>query len=108
MWIAITIAVIAVILFLLLRSSGDGGGLGSRFPMGSRAWEAELTLDALLTSIKRREEERDVETDEAKRERMDRQIAFLRAQIAELQAIIDAKDTSPGKGYVGFKAPPDE
>jgi hypothetical protein len=107
LWIAIGVVVIVVVLFLLLGAN-NGTAPGSRFPMGSRAWEAELTMGPLLAAIEQRRRELETTTDPARRERLERQIKFLAAQVDELQAIIDAKDTSPGKGYIGFKAPPED
>jgi hypothetical protein len=107
LWIVIGVFILVVVVFLLLGSN-NGTAPGSRFPMGSRAWEAELTMGPLLAAIEQRRRELASTTDPVRRERLERQIKFLAAQVDDLQAIIDAKDTSPGKGYIGFEAPPED
>jgi hypothetical protein len=105
------IALIAggVLLVLVLAAVFLGkGGPGARFPVGSKAWEAELTLTALLPAIANRQSEHDRTTDEKRRKRLEFEIQFLSEQVGELNAVIAAGDTSPGKGYIGFTAPPPE
>ena len=58
----------------------------------------------LVATIAERNTRRNSETDPAKKARLDREIAFLMPQVEEHQAIIDAKDLSPGAGFVGFRA----
>lgn len=69
---------------------------------GSRAWEARMTNLALGAVIEQRKAEHAKTTDEAKRARLDREIAFLEKQHAENDATAASGDPSPGKGYVGF------
>lgn len=105
--IGLIIAVIVVGLFLAVVFLGKPTP-GARFPVGSKAWEAELTMTALLPAIEQRVTEKNATANEQRRKRLDFEIQFLSKQVDELQAVIDRRDTSPGKGYIGFKAPPQE
>ena len=74
-----------------------------RVGVGSRAWEAQMNLKLLgdLSAARRGELSR---ADESGRGRIEREIAFLEAQIPEEQAFLVANDGSPGRGYVGVKS----
>ncbi len=102
-WIGLGIAVLVVIGFLVLK-----GGGGPALKPGSRAWEASLTMGPLLGTIEARKQEMEGERNQRKQIRLGKEIAFLEKQVPELQAIIDSKDASPGKGYIGFEAYKDE
>jgi len=78
----------------------------SRFPLGTRAFEAEMTLEPLKAAIAHREQERAATADEKRSAKLLREIAYLERQVVDLQRIVDARDLSPGKGYIGFQAPP--
>ena len=69
---------------------------------GTRAWEAKLTADLLIRTIDQRLAQKRQTTDASKVAQLDREIAFLSAQVDENTAIWQANDPSPGKGYVGF------
>ena len=84
------------------------GGGGPAFKPGTRAWEAQLTMDPLVKTIASRKQELATETDDRKKDRLQREITFLEMQIPELQTIIDARDASPGKGYIGFENLPSD
>lgn len=107
MVIALIIGGILLVLVLAVVFLGRSGP-GARFPMGSKAWEAELTLTALLPAISMRQEELGRATDPKRKKRLEFEIDFLTKQVGELNAVIAAGDTSPGKGYIGFEAPPEE
>jgi hypothetical protein len=97
-WIGIGIAVLlAVVVGVVVL-----GGGGPAFKPGTRAFEAYLTLDPLVKTIAARKQEMATETNERKKDRLSREIAFLERQIPELQAIVASKDASPGRGYIGF------
>jgi hypothetical protein len=105
LWLFIGIVVVVVIVAGVvagLKSSGPP----SKFPPGTRAWEAELTMGPLMLAIQVRLSERDRTTDPDARAKLDRDIEFLSKQVDENQKIVDAGDLSPGRGYVGFQAPP--
>lgn len=68
---------------------------------GTRAWEAKLTADVLIRTIEQRVAEKGA-ADGARRERLEREIAFLSKQVDENTATWMSGDMSPGKGYVGF------
>ena len=68
---------------------------------GTRAFEAYHTTNVLVNVIAARRAERGA-LDDAAQARMDREIAFLENQLADLRAIVAANDGSPGKGYIGF------
>lgn len=103
-WIGLGIAVLVVIGFLVLK----GGGGGPALKPGTRGWEASLTMGPLLGTIEARKQEMAGERNQRKQIRLGKEIAFLEKQIPELQALIDAKDPSPGRGYIGFDAYKDE
>jgi hypothetical protein len=98
--IGIGLAVVLVIIVGVVVLAGGGGG--PAFKPGTRAFEAYLTLDPLVKTIASRKQELANETNDRKKDRLSREIAFLEKQIPELQAIVDAKDASPGRGYIGF------
>jgi hypothetical protein len=100
------VALVAVIAFAMRK--GGALSLPSQFPPGTRAFEAELTLKPLQATIAQRREELAATTDEARRAKLERQIAFLSAQVVALEKIVAARDLSPGKGYIGFEAPPED
>jgi hypothetical protein len=97
--VVVVVVVLAVIVGLVVVL---GGGGGPAFKPGTRAWEAQLTMDPLVKTIAARKAEAAGEASDRKKDRLSREIAFLERQIPELQAIIDAKDASPGRGYIGF------
>lgn len=68
---------------------------------GTRAWEAKLTADLLIRTIEQRMAEQRA-ADGAKRERLEREIAFLSKQVDENTATWMSGDMAPGKGYIGF------
>lgn len=108
MFIALIIGGVVLVLFFAVVLVGGKPGPGARFPIGSKAWEAELTLTALLPTINNRQTELNQTTDPKRRSRLEFEVQFLSKQVDELNAVIAARDTSPGKGYIGFKAPPAE
>jgi hypothetical protein len=91
-------AVIGLVVVFVMRGSRGGGGMGP----GTRGWEAQLTLDPLQKTIAARKAELRMVTDEKRRDRLSREIAFLEQQVPQLEALVAAKDTSPGRGYIGF------
>jgi hypothetical protein len=91
-----------------MAGGGGGGGLGAGLKPGSRAWEASLTLDPLGKCIASRRAELATATDPARKDRLQRELAFLEKQIPELQAIVAANDGSPGRGYIGFDSLPSD
>ncbi|MDP1823862.1 MAG: hypothetical protein Q8L48_11480 [Archangium sp.] len=91
-------AVIGLIVVFVMRGSRGGRGMGP----GTRGWEAQLTLDPLRQTIAARKAELRMVTDEKRRDRLSREIAFLEQQVPALEALVAAKDTSPGRGYIGF------
>ena len=101
--VVVLLGIIIVGLILVL-----GGGGGPAFKPGTRAWEASLTMDPLVKTIASRKQELAGETNQRKQIRLTKEIAFLEKQIPELQAIIDARDASPGKGYIGFENLPQD
>ncbi len=101
MWIAAGVGLLVLVVIGLViwaRATAP-----SRFPMGSLAFEAELTMSPLMLTIEARNRER-TGADPARRAELDREIAFLAKQVDEIQAIVDRGDRSPGRGYVGFDA----
>lgn len=103
------VALVVIFFVVLLVRGGDGGGSGGpALQPGTRAWEASLTMGPLLNTIEARKLEMANEQNQRKQIRLTKEIAYLEKQIPELQAIIDAKDTSPGRGYIGFDAYKDE
>jgi hypothetical protein len=101
LYVVVAIALCAVF-FLIVRSKGGGGSGLPPFPPGTRAFEAFLTLDPLVKTIASRKAQLAAATDAARKDRLTREIAFLEKQVPELQAIVAARDTSPGRGYIGF------
>ena len=91
-----SVAAVVVLVVLLSRN-----GPASTKP-GTRAWEAKLTAELLDRVIVQRTAEQMQTNDTNKRARLDREIAFLKEQLAENHAVWAAQDPSPGKGYVGF------
>lgn len=109
-WIIAGIVVLGAIVFFVVNSGSGAGGpqLGAGQRVGTRGWEAALTLDPLTKTIAARKIALSTETDEKRRDRLTREIAFLEKQIPELEALVAARDASPGLGYIGFKQlPPD-
>ena len=106
--ILIVVAVVVGLLVVVGLIVVLGGGTGPAFKPGTRAWEAQLTMDPLVKCIASRKQELACETNDRKKDRLTREIAFMERQIPELQAIIDSKDASPGKGYIGFENLPSD
>ena len=102
MWIVLGIVAVAAVVFFLRRGSSGA----PTFPPGTRAWEAQVTMEPLLGTIADRAVEHAMETDPVKKARLEKDIEFFKQQVVELQAVIDSKDLSPGQGYIGFKQPP--
>jgi len=94
--ILIAVAVLVVLVMVLSKNAP-----ASTRP-GTRAWEAKLTAELLDRVIVQRTAEQMEMQHAPKRERLDREIAFLKQQLAENQAVWASQDPSPGKGYVGF------
>jgi hypothetical protein len=94
----LVLVVVAVILVFNRRKPAPGLG-PSRFPPGTRAFEAELSIP-LIARLKAREVSL-ASADEAERAKLTKQIENLRAQAAIHQATIDAGDVSPGKMSIG-------
>jgi hypothetical protein len=69
--------------------------------LGTRAWEAKLTIDVLVTTIAQRVEATKTAPAEQLPKKL-REIEFLMKQVDSLTAIVDRNDASPGRGYVGF------
>ncbi len=105
LYVVLGLVVLVVIVVLVARS---GGGLPSRFPPGSRAFEAELTLGPLTLTIEQRKRDLAAVTDPGRRAKLEKQIAFLEAQVVENQKIMANNDLSPGRGYIGFTPPPED
>ena len=95
----LVLVVVAVILVFNRRKSAPGLG-PSRFPPGTRAFEAELSIPLIARLIEAREVSL-ASADEAERAKLTKQIENLRAQAAIHQATIDAGDVSPGKMSIG-------
>lgn len=70
---------------------------------GTRAWEAKLTAELLERVIAQRTQEKLELNDPRKRDRAERELAFLTKQFDDNVAVWRAEDPSPGKGYVGFE-----
>ncbi len=114
--ISVIVTVVAVLLvgYLVLgRGKGRGGsaqvagGLASKFKPGSKAWEAAMAMALIPDAIWSREKELP-KAAAARKERLQREIAFLQKQQGDLKAVILAMDESPGKGYIGLEQlPPD-
>lgn len=94
-------------------SSASSGPLKSNdpglneFPPGTRAFEAAMVMPALEGAIRSRRDQLEG-ADEPKRLQLERQIAFLQAQVEENRSAMATNDLSPGKGYVGFESPPED
>lgn len=97
-------AVIGLVVVFVMR--GGKGAAGGGLSPGTRGWEAQLTLDPLHKTIAHRKGELAAATDEKQRDHLTREIAFLEKQVPELEALVAAKDASPGRGYIGFDAFP--
>ena len=104
-FLIVLVVIVGAVGFVSL--SGRWSTLPVQFPAGTRAWEAELTMGPLRMAIEQRSKERDTTTDMVRRDKLDRQIKFLTDQVDQLQKIIDDRDISPGRGYIGFEAPPE-
>lgn len=95
----LVLVVVAVILVLNRRKPTSDLG-PSRFPPGTRAFEAELSIPLLARLIEAREVAL-ASADEAERAKLAKQIENLKAQASIHQATIDAGDVSPGKMSIG-------
>ena len=74
----------------------------SRDTIGTRAWEAQHNLKLLEALTRSRRDELARTTEPAQRARLEREIAFLAAQVPEEQALLTSDE--PGRGYVGVKS----
>lgn len=98
---ALLAVVVVVVVVVALSRKKPSAGLGpSRFPPGTRAFEAELSLPLIARLVEARELAL-ASADPAERDTLTRQIENLRAQAAIHQATIDAEDVSPGKMSIG-------
>jgi hypothetical protein len=78
----------------------------STFPPGTRAFEAQMIMPAILAKLASLRQQ--LATGAAgEKAKLERQIAYLEDQKRQNEAIIQARDVSPGKGYVGYGALPD-
>lgn len=73
----------------------------TRFPPGTRAFEASMSVQLIDDLVASRERELTRTTDPEQEDRLRRQIANLRKQQVAYQAIVDARDLSPGKMRIG-------
>jgi len=97
--VAVIVVVGLVVAGLVVLLTGGGGGVP--FPVGSRAFEAHLTLGPLRAAIE--SARNDLASAPAeKRDRLARELRFLEEQVVELEGVCARRDASPGKGYVGF------
>ena len=70
------------------------------FPRLSLAWEAQLTLPPLMNQLTRKLNELGPQS----HQRALDEIAFYTAQLREVQAVVDARDVSPGRGHIGYRS----
>lgn len=68
------------------------------FPLGTLAWEAQLTLPLIEQKLA----EKTAELGPHPSEKALAEVRFYTAQLVEVQGILARSDTSPGRGYVGF------
>lgn len=73
----------------------------ARFPPGTRAFEASMSVQLIEDLVAARERELERTADPEREALLTRQIANLRQQSTAYQAIVDARDLSPGKGSIG-------
>lgn len=69
------------------------------FAPPSLAWEAQLTLPPLMAKLTQKLNELGPQS----HQRALDEIAFYTAQLREVQAVVDARDCSPGRGYIGYR-----
>lgn len=100
---SVLLAILAaiVVFVVVIAIAAKMTPLPAHMKPGTRAWEAKLTTDVLIRTIEQRTFAKQA-ADGAKRERLEREIAFLSKQVDENTAIWMSGDVSPGKGYVGF------
>lgn len=91
-----------LIVFIVIAAKLAPAGRGPR--AGSRAWEAQMTADLLERVIADRRAEQRTTQDDARRDYLGREIAFLTAQLDENLAIWHSGDPSPGRGAIGYTA----
>lgn len=101
-WILVAVGLVVVVglVWLFTRKPGQFGD-GARFPPGTRAFEAEMSLEIIVQMLEAREVALRGEVDEEKKATLTRQIGNLRKQAAIHQATVDAGDVSPGKMSIG-------
>ena len=80
---------------------GQMEAAAARFPPGTRAFEASMSLGIIRDMIASRERELPRATDDAKRALLETQIGNLRKQYDAHQATVDRRDLSPGKRSIG-------
>ncbi|HEY5923672.1 MAG TPA: hypothetical protein VIV11_18450 [Kofleriaceae bacterium] len=90
--------VCGIALGVVLLRLVSGGPKAPAFPVRSLAFEAQLSIEPLLARLAERLEALGDRPTAAKLE----EVAFYTAQLRELLAIVARRDTSPGRGYVGF------
>jgi hypothetical protein len=102
MWyllIAVVAGVIGFVVYLVATTP-------SGFPPGTRAFEAQMimpAIEATLASLRQLQ----AAAAGADLEKLRRQIAYLENEARKNQAIMAARDLSPGKGYVSYGSLPD-
>jgi hypothetical protein len=69
------------------------------FAPPSLAWEAQLTLPPLMDQLTRKLNALGPQS----HQRALDEIAFYTAQLREVQAVVDARDLSPGRGHIGYR-----
>jgi hypothetical protein len=99
MWIGIVVGVIVLALVGLVIWARVTSP--ARFPFGTLAFEAELSLPPLLATIEDRRREL-TQARGARAAELQDEIAFLVRQAQEIRAVLERGDLSPGRGYVGF------
>ena len=114
--VSVAIGVVVAVFVPIDGSSSSSAASGTpksndpglnEFPPGTRAFEAAMVMPALEGAIRTRRDQLEG-ADEPKRLQLERQIAFLQAQVEENRSAMATNDLSPGKGYVGFESPPED
>ncbi|MBZ0121151.1 MAG: hypothetical protein IT378_15995 [Sandaracinaceae bacterium] len=101
-WILVMagIALVLGVIWVFTRKPGHFGA-GARFPPGTRAFEAEMSLGIIAKMLEAREVALLGNADDEKKATLTRQIANLRRQAEIHQATVDARDLSPGRMSIG-------
>lgn len=108
MGFVLLVGVVVLALGALVLWAGTREPTSTAVRPGTKAFEAALTIPLLEAAIDELKQAHAAEQNEARRERLARELVHLELQVPRLQALVASGDSSPGHGFIGFDRLPDD